>query len=71
MKRHKAATHEDKSYACNQCQFKAGRLPGLVYHKKSVHLGIRYPCKKCDYEAKSKYQLLEHNDTKHKNDEEL
>ena len=61
------ALHENISFSCNQCDFKAKRSNNLRLHIRITHEGFRFPCRQCNVSYKSKLALQKHNQKTHEN----
>ena len=59
----------DKTYPCDQCDYKATYACNLTSHKRTVHQGLYYSCTLCPYKSSRKDRLNKHVATKHSNSE--
>ena len=55
----------DKSFKCDQCDYKATRKQDLKTHIQSVHQKITVSCEKCDKQFSNDPNLRKHNATVH------
>lgn len=59
----------DKTYPCDQCDYKATYACNLTSHKRTVHQGLYYSCTLCPYKSSRKDRLNKHVATKHSSSE--
>ena len=59
----------DKTYPCDQCDYKATYACNLTSHKRTVHQGLYYSCTLCPYKSSRKDRLNKHIATKHSSSE--
>ena len=59
----------DKTYPCDQCDYKATYACNLTSHKRTVHQGLYYSCTLCPYKSSRKDRLNKHIANKHTNPE--
>ena len=55
----------EKTYSCDQCDFKSAWQSSLVKHKEGMHEGLIFPCDKCNYTANRKSNLRYHKKSEH------
>ena len=67
LRKHFRHTHEDVTYPCCQCDYKAAHKGTLLSHIRSIHEGViaTYPCSQCDFKATKKSNLQRHERSKH------
>ena len=59
----------DKTYPCDQCDYKATYACNLTSHKRTVHQGLYYSCTLCPYKSSRKDRLNKHIASKHSSSE--
>ena len=59
----------DKTYPCDQCDYKATYACNLTSHKRTVHQGLYYSCTLCPYKSSRKDRLNKHIASKHSSNE--
>ena len=55
----------DKTYPCDQCDYKATYACNLTSHKRTVHQGLYYSCTLCPFKSSRKDRLNKHIASKH------
>jgi KRAB domain-containing zinc finger protein len=72
IKQHLMATHSDKNFKCNECDFTTKTKKCLNTHKKRIHSNLKpFSCQICDKKFKAKFEVQRHHQAVHKTDKDF